>query len=125
MINFESGATGTHNMIAGAARPLRRIEIVGTKGEIYGEFENNEIHVAKINPEPGKAYDEEVIDLSAFVEGGGHGGGDLGLAEDFVNYVQGEEPSISCTSIFDSVAGHKTVFLADMSRENSSAAMKY
>lgn len=125
MINFESGATGTHNMIAGAARPLRRIEIVGTKGEIYGEFENSEIHVAKINPEPGKAYDEELIDLSAFVEGGGHGGGDLGLAEDFVNYVQGGEPSISCTSIFDSVAGHKTVFLADMSRENSSAAMKY
>ena len=125
MINFESGATGTHNMIAGAARPLRRIEIVGTKGEIYGEFENNDIHILKINPEPGKEFDEEIIDLSGFVESCGHGGGDVGLAEDFVSYISGEAPSISCTSIFDSVAGHKTVFLADMSRENSSAAMKY
>ena len=125
MVNFASGATGTHNMIGGAARPLRRIEIVGTKGEIWGEFEHNDIHVLRINPDPGKEFDEEVIDLSAFCEGGGHGGGDLGLAEDFVNYVRGEEPSVSCTSIFDSVAGHKTVFLADISRENGSEKMEY
>ncbi len=117
LVNFKNGATGTHNMIAGAARPLRRIEIVGTKGEIYGEFENNDIHLLKINPAEGCEYDEEIIDLSSFCEGGGHGGGDLGLAEDFVAFVRGEKPSVSCTSIFDSVAGHKTVFLADESRE--------
>lgn len=125
MVNFASGATGTHNMVGGAARPLRRIEIVGTKGEIWGEFEHNDIHVLRINPDPGKEFDEEIIDLSAFCEGGGHGGGDLGLAEDFVNYVRGEKPSVSCTSIFDSVAGHKTVFLADISRENGSKTMDY
>lgn len=125
MVNFESGATGTHNMIAGAARPLRRIEIVGTKGEIYGEFEHNDIHVLTINPDPDKEYDEEIIDLSAFEEGGGHGGGDIGIAEDFVNYVRGEKPSVSCTSIFDSVAGHKTVFLADKSRLDGSKAMEF
>lgn len=125
MVNFASGATGTHNMIGGAARPLRRIEIVGTKGEIWGEFEHNDIHVLRINPDPGKEFDEEIIDLSAFCEGGGHGGGDLGLAEDFVNYVRGEKPSVSCTSIFDSVAGHKTVFLADISRENGNVTMSY
>ncbi|MBR2957621.1 MAG: Gfo/Idh/MocA family oxidoreductase [Clostridia bacterium] len=125
MVNFASGATGTHNMVGGAARPLRRIEIVGTRGEIWGEFEHNDIHVLRINPEPGKEFDEEIIDLSAFCEGGGHGGGDLGLAEDFVNFVRGEKPSVSCTSIFDSVAGHKTVFLADISRENGSVTMQY
>ncbi len=125
MVNFASGATGTHNMVGGAARPLRRIEIVGTKGEIWGEFEHNDIHVLRINPDPGKEFDEEIIDLSAFCEGGGHGGGDLGLAEDFVNYVRGEKPSVSCTSIFDSVAGHKTVFLADISRESGSKTMDY
>lgn len=125
MVNFESGATGTHNMIAGAARPMRRIEIVGTKGEIYGEFENNDIHILKINPDPDKEFDEEVVNLAAFANTCGHGGGDLALAEDFVNYIRGGEPSVSCTSIFDSVAGHKTVFLADKSRENSSAAMEF
>ncbi len=117
MVRFENGATGTHNMIGGAARPLRRIEIVGTKGEIYGEFEHDDIHVLKINPDPGCEFDEEVVDLSAFDMSEGHGGGDLGLAEDFVSFVRGENPSVSCTDIFDSVAGHKTVFLADKSME--------
>lgn len=125
MVNFENGATGTHNMVGGASRPLRRIEIVGTKGEIFGEFENNDIHVLKINPDPGKEYDEEIIDLSAFVQGGGHGGGDLGLAEDFVNFMRGEKPSVSCTTIFDSVAGHKSIFLAEESRLNGSKAVEY
>ncbi len=115
MVRFENGATGTHNMIGGAARPLRRIEIVGTKGEIYGEFEHNDIHVLKINPDPGCEFDEEIIDLSSFDMSQGHGGGDLGLAKDFVSYVSGEKPSVSCTNIFDSIAGHKTVFLADES----------
>lgn len=125
MVNFENGATGTHNMIGGASRPLRRIEIVGTKGEIFGEFEHNDIHVLKINPDPGKEFDEEIIDLSAFCEGGGHGGGDLGLAEDFVNFICGEKPSVSCTTIFDSVAGHKSIFLAEESRLNGSKAVEY
>lgn len=125
MVNFENGATGTHNMIGGAARPLRRIEIVGTKGEIYGNFEDGDIRVLTINPAIGMEYDEEIIDLSRFNEGEGHGGGDLGLAEDFVNYVSMGKASVSCTSIFDSVAGHKSVFLAEKSRENGSAAMEY
>ncbi|MBQ3604265.1 MAG: Gfo/Idh/MocA family oxidoreductase [Clostridia bacterium] len=125
MVNFENGATGTHNMIGGASRPLRRIEIVGTKGEIFGEFEHNDIHVLKINPDPGKEFDEEIIDLSAFCEGGGHGGGDLGLAEDFVNFIRGEKPSVSCTTIFDSVTGHKSIFLAEESRLNGSKAVEY
>ena len=37
---------------------------------------------------------------------GGHGGGDERLAADFVQFVRGEKPSLACTSIFDSVAGH-------------------
>ena len=40
------------------------------------------------------------------------------LAEDFVKFIRGEEPSLACTSIFDSVAGHLSVYLADASREN-------
>ena len=47
---------------------------------------------------------------------GGHGGGDERLAADFVQFVRGEKPSLACTSIFDSVAGHLCVYLADESR---------
>ena len=55
---------------------------------------------------------------------GGHGGGDEKLAADFVKFLRGETPSLACTSIFDSVAGHLCVYLADKSREENGAPQK-
>jgi len=51
-------------------------------------------------------------------EYGGHGGGDLRLAADFADALQGSEPSISCTSLEDSVYSHLTVFRAEKARKN-------
>ena len=125
MVNFENGATGTHNMVGGSAEPRRSIHIIGTKGEIFGNFEESKFTVLKINPSP-DAHNEEcdVEEVDLRVTGdmvgayGGHGGGDERLAEDFVKYIRGEVPSLACTSIFDSVAGHLSVYRADKSREN-------
>jgi predicted dehydrogenase len=125
LVNFASGATGTHNMVGGSAEPRRNIHIVGTKGEIYGNFEDSKFTVLKINPSP-DAHNEEcdVEEVDLRVTGdmvgayGGHGGGDERLAADFVKFIRGEKPSLACTSIFDSVAGHLSVYLADESREN-------
>ncbi|MBQ7548193.1 MAG: hypothetical protein IJT03_00650, partial [Clostridia bacterium] len=50
--------------------------------------------------------------------GDSHGGGDLALTEDFVRYISGDTPSISCTPLSDSVKGHLTVFKADESMEH-------
>ncbi len=131
LVNFESGATGTHNMIGGGAEPRRNIHIIGTKGEIFGNFEESKYTVLKINPSPdahnGECDVEEVdLKVSGDMVGayGGHGGGDERLAEDFVKFVRGEKPSLACTSIFDSVAGHLSVYLADKSRENGGAPQK-
>lgn len=122
LVQFASGATGTHNMTGGASAPLRRIHIIGTKGEIYGNFEESKFYVSKINPDPGKECDIEEVDLHVTGDMvgayGGHGGGDEKLAEDFVNFVRDDDTSLACTSIFDSVAGHLSVYLADESREN-------
>ena len=123
LVNFNSGATGTHNMVGGSAEPLRTIRVIGTKGEIYGEFENKFIDIKIINPDPGKDYDEERIDLS-YVSGEGHSGGDERLTKDFVKFIRDEDFSVSCTSIYDSVAGHKIIFLADKSRENGGQVIK-
>lgn len=123
LVNFSNGATGTHNMTGGSAEPLRTIRIIGTKGEIYGEFENKFINVKIINPDPGKDYDEEYIDLSN-VSSEGHSGGDERLTSDFVRFIRGEEHSVSCTSIYDSVAGHKVVFLADESMNKNGEQIK-
>lgn len=130
MINFESGATGTHNMVGGSAEPRREIHIIGTKGEIFGNFEESKFTVLKIDPSP-DAHSEEcdVEEVDLRVTGdmvgayGGHGGGDERLAADFVKFIRGEKPSLACTSIFDSVAGHLSVYLADKSRENGGMPM--
>ncbi|MBQ8981832.1 MAG: Gfo/Idh/MocA family oxidoreductase [Eubacterium sp.] len=125
LVNFESGATGTHNMVGGSAEPRRNIHIVGTKGELFGNFEDSKYTVLKINPSPdahNEECDVEEVDLNVHGDMvgayGGHGGGDERLAADFVKFVRGENPSLACTSIFDSVAGHLSVYLADKSREN-------
>lgn len=116
LINFSNGATGTHNMIGGAAAPLRVLKVTGTKGEIYGEFESNVIKFTKIDPNNENMYVEERLDIKGF-DLDGHGGGDDNLTADFIKFVAGEEVSVSCTSIYDSIAGHNIIFLADESRE--------
>ena len=131
LVNFASGATGTHNMVGGSAEPRRNIHIIGTKGEIFGNFEESKFTVLKINPSP-DAHNEEcdVEEVDLKVSGdmvgayGGHGGGDERLAADFVKFIRGEKPSLACTSIFDSVAGHLSVYLADKSRENDGMPQK-
>ncbi len=125
LVNFRSGATGTHNMVGGSATSLRKIHIIGTKGEICGDFESSKYTVKKINPSPdahNEECDVEEVDLNIVGDMvgayGGHGGGDGRLAADFVKFVRGEEPSLACTSIFDSMIGHMTVYRADASRED-------
>ena len=44
---------------------------------------------------------------------GGHGGGDQRLVSDFLSFVSGEPPSISSTTIEDSISGHLVGFRAD------------
>ena len=115
LIEFEGGATGTFNMVGGSAKSMRTIHVIGTMGEIRGEFESGKFTVSRIDPDTPEMFTDEEFDLS---EGGGHGGGDETIVEDFVRYLRTGEQSLSCTAIENSVAGHLTVFLADESREN-------
>ena len=131
LVNFANGATGTHNMVGGSSQSLRKIHIIGTKGEIYGNFEESKFYVSKIDPSPnahnGECDIEEVdLNVTGDMVGayGGHGGGDERLTADFVKFIRGEKPSLACTSIFDSVAGHLCVYLADQSRENGGKPME-
>lgn len=130
LVNFASGATGTHNMVGGSSQSLRQIHIIGTKGEIYGNFEGSKFYVSKINPSPDAHNGEcDIEEVNLHVGGdmvgafGGHGGGDERLTADFVKFIRGENTSLACTSIFDSVAGHVCVYLADASRESGGKPM--
>ncbi len=111
MIEFEDGTTASHNMITGTPRPGRDIHIWGTEGEIQGFMEEGRFVVRHIDARAGHEYSEEPVDLSVSMDM--HGGGDMRLVEDFVHAVRGEEPSISSTSILDSIYGHLIAFAAD------------
>lgn len=116
-VMFENGATGTHNMVGGTSYGTRTIHITGTKGVIKGDFEKGRFILSKIDPSPDCEHEDTVFDLK--IDNDTHGGGDLDLVRDFVAYSRDEEPSVSCTSITDSLSGHLVVFLADKSRENN------
>ena len=125
-INFADGATATLNMIGGTAKAERNLHIIGTKGEIKGVFDDSVFTVRTIDTASESGWREEVVDLAIGGDKSGmtgsHGGGDLRLVEDFVRVLQGEQPSISCTNINDSLNGHLAVFRAEKSRRTGTVA---
>lgn len=114
-VEFEDGATAVHNMVGGSSKAGRSIHLVGTTGEIQGEFEANRFVVRDIDPRRGHEYAEEWVDLTAgdADTSVGHGGGDFRLVADFLRVMRGDPPSISTTSLDDSIAGHRIGFAAD------------
>jgi predicted dehydrogenase len=120
VIEFDDGCTATLNMVGGCSKPSRSIHLIGTRGEIQGCFEDSKFTLRRIDSRPGHEFSEEFVDLNVTGDmtgvRGGHGGGDTRMVRDFVDYVRGNQPSLSTTSIEDSVAGHITGFCADQSR---------
>ncbi len=122
-IEFENGSTATHSMLCSAQRAGRSLYVLGTKGEIEGWAGDGKLNITTFDVENRSNIDKGItrtVDFNAKdqSEKGGHFGGDYLLSEDFVKYMQGEKPSISCTSIDDSVNGHMCVYAADLSRLN-------
>ena len=83
-------------------------------------MDDSKFVIRKIDPRPDHEYSLEEVDLKlqgdttgAF---GGHGGGDLGVIDDFVSVMEGNAPSVSCTALADSINGHLIGFLADQAR---------
>lgn len=122
IVNFANGATGTFSMIGGSAKAERNIHIVGTKGEIKGTFEDSRYVVRTMTPTARSGYTETEYDLKITGDmigaNGGHGGGDKKLVLDFLDYLNGEEPSVSCATLEDSVISHRIVFKAEEARKN-------
>ena len=120
MITFADGTVATHDLVTNTALPMRKIHIVGTAGEIEGVFDENKFVIRHRDLCPEDTFcgnTEELVDITACGDTtgatGDHGGGDLRLAMDFVNLVSGKPTGISCTTLADSLNGHKLVFAAD------------
>ena len=96
----------------------RNIRISGTKGGIYGRFEDGKFTLSTYNNKI-LDWDEEVVDVNKDVVAsekyGGHGGGDYAIMYDAVRYFSGEEASVSVTKLSDSINGHLVVYAAEKS----------
>lgn len=119
LAGFSNGATGVFSMNGGASTSGRHIHITGTRGEILGTFEEQHFVISHIAPEVPGGRTVRTVDVSGEQCGNAHGGGDQALVRDFIDMLRGEAVSPCCTSLEDSITGHRLVFLAETSRERN------
>ncbi|MDQ0086874.1 putative dehydrogenase [Paenibacillus anaericanus] len=108
---FENEVTAVFTMTAFARDGGRFIHLTGTKGEIRGAMELNEIVV--------KHFDtgaEEKILLRSLGGHVGHGGGDWVLVRDFIHLVNSNGQEKGLSSAEDSLRSHLLAFAAEESR---------
>lgn len=110
MIEFEDGTTAVHTLNGGVPKPCRTIHILGTRGELTGVMEDAYLAIRHPEPANGREYSVDTIELN--ISRDMHGGGDLRLVADFAKTMKGQAPSISCTSLKDSIYGHLMGFAA-------------
>lgn len=110
---FENGTTAHLTMCAFSERCYRYIKVHGTKGEIHGDVEEGILYLT----EYGKPV--QTIDVNQFTDrmlDDGHGGGDYFLYKDFIDYITLNSPSMTRTTIDDSIESHLIGFKAEESR---------
>ncbi len=93
--------------------------IMGTKGELYADMENQSIILYDFATRerselftPDAEFDQSIA--------GGHGGGDSGIMEDLYEYIANDNPSGSISDISVSCMSHLIAFAAEDARVTSS-----
>lgn len=114
LVNLElsDGVFAHLTMQAFSGEVYRRTQVCGTKGEINGILENNEIELSVFGSPKQTIKVEFNDDLSI------HCGGDKRLFIDFMNYVAGKEFSRGLTGLDKSTQSHIVAFCAEESRLN-------
>ncbi|GIO29197.1 MULTISPECIES: Gfo/Idh/MocA family protein [Paenibacillus] len=110
-LEFADGVTAAFTMSAFTRDISRTIKLMGTKGEIRGAMEKNEIEIIHFGS--GKVERISFEDMGGHV---GHGGGDMRLVKDFLKLVRTDGQSQGLTSADASVQSHLMAFAAEQSR---------
>lgn len=109
-MEFENEVTAVFTMCAFSNEIGRTLKLMGTKGEIRGHMEKNQIEVVEFG-----AAKKHTISLNIGIDIHGHGGGDHRLMRDFIRLVR-EEKTDSLTSAKNSIQSHLLAFAAEKSR---------
>ncbi|KAF5321373.1 hypothetical protein D9619_000766 [Psilocybe cf. subviscida] len=108
-IEFSNGSTASFTMVAFTSQICeRQTRLHFSHGEIIGDMNN--FTVNDFRKRTSKAH-------QPLNEGGGHGGGDIGLIRSFVNAVGTKQQSLMGTDIEEVLKSHLTVFAAEESRK--------
>lgn len=111
-MEFDGGVTASFSMCAFTNGGGRTVKIMGTKGDIIGDMEQN---VIKIQPfgKPARIIDINTLGLDL----SGHAGGDKRLVLDIVDILNHPDlQKTGLTSIEYSVQSHQMAFAAEESR---------
>ncbi|OAB38240.1 oxidoreductase [Paenibacillus macquariensis subsp. defensor] len=110
-LEFANSVTAAFTMSAFTRDVSRTMKLMGTKGEIRGAMEKNEIEILHFGS--GKVERISFEDKGGHV---GHGGGDMGLIMDFLRLVREDGKSQGLTSAEQSIQSHLMAFAAEQSR---------
>ncbi|WP_136608485.1 Gfo/Idh/MocA family protein [Paenibacillus dokdonensis] len=110
-MEFAGGANATFTLSSFTEKEVRRVRIMGTKGEIYGDMEEGTYTLNRF--ETG-----EQVEFHCGVAGDGHGGGDDRMVAEFLQNVrENENDTVSAlTSATASLQSHLIAFAAEESR---------
>ena len=109
-MTFEDKITVAFSMEALTSYAGRRTRVMGTKGDIVGD--ENAFTVFDFSTRQSTVWDAGKLQQ----EQSGHGGGDYGLAHDFVVAVSKQDPSLLASTIQESMESHLIAFRAEESR---------
>ncbi|WP_088829966.1 Gfo/Idh/MocA family protein [Paenibacillus tyrfis] len=113
-MEFASGATAMFSMCGFTREQERRIQIMGTRGELRGEE-------STITLMDFLTHQKTEIEIPPQVSG--HGGGDSGIVRSFLREVRNNAGGDSLTSASASVRSHLMAFAAEESRLNGGKAV--
>ena len=106
-IEFENETTASFTMTAFTHENTRTLKVMGTKGEIRGHMDLNEIEIHIFGN-----LDKQVIRLSE--SNYGHGGGDYGIMKRFIDLI--ESDTLDLEGLDVSIRGHLLAFMAETAR---------
>ncbi|MGN0329925.1 MAG: Gfo/Idh/MocA family protein [Kineothrix sp.] len=110
-LEFENGVTASLTMCAFTARCERVINLMGTRGQIRGNMEENRIVLEDF------ASGRRVV-TELKVPKGGHSGSDVSMMKDFVDLISSGGGRESVSAARESVESHLMALAAEESRLN-------
>lgn len=120
LLLMEGGTTISFTMCAFTEKCYRYFKAMGTEGEIEADMLSNVIHLRRF----GQA--EEIIDVKSIAEDlKGHGGGDSGIVEDFLDMLLNDRDATDhTTTIENSMESHFMALAAEESRRRGGELIK-